>query len=302
MAKGYSPVVVFAFCCDIMNRTTEEERTTMKFLDGLGEDIKKNLLEQLRVLWTHTSTAIEGNTLTLGETAFVLSEGLTISGKPLKDHRDVEGHARAVDAVYNLVAKDEVTAADLFDLHKLVINEQLFDIHKPVGNWKKENNSTNITADGKQTMIEYSNHWEAPELMKRWLDMLKSELQSAREREAVLKAYARLHVAFVGVHPFFDGNGRIARLVSNLPCLKAGYPPIIIAKEKRYEYITALAGYQVVHGVPSLTRELVQEGPLFNRFSDFCEETWSVSLELVEHAQELQRARDKQGAAAKFGG
>ena len=54
----------------------------MKFLEGLSEDIKRNLLEQLRVLWTHTSTALEGNTLTLGETAFVLSEGLTISGNP----------------------------------------------------------------------------------------------------------------------------------------------------------------------------------------------------------------------------
>ena len=96
----------------------------MRFLEGLSEDIKKNLLEQLRVLWTHASTAIEGNTLTLGETAFVLSEGLTISGKPLKDHRDIEGHARAIDLLYGLLNKDEITTADLFDLHRLVIDEQ----------------------------------------------------------------------------------------------------------------------------------------------------------------------------------
>ena len=53
----------------------------MTFLEGLDEDIKTNLLEQLRVLWTHESTALEGNTLSLGDTAFVLREGLTISGK-----------------------------------------------------------------------------------------------------------------------------------------------------------------------------------------------------------------------------
>jgi len=58
----------------------------MKFLDGLSDDLKKNLLKGLRVLWTHASTSIEGNTLTLGETDFVLSERLTIKGKPLKDH------------------------------------------------------------------------------------------------------------------------------------------------------------------------------------------------------------------------
>jgi Fic family protein len=265
----------------------------MKFLAGLSEDIKKNLLEQLRALWTHTSTAIEGSTLSLGETAFVLSEGLTISGKPLKDHLDVEGHARAVDILYELVKKDEITADDMFDLHKLVMTEKVFDIYKPVGGWKRESNSTNITVGGKQTMIEFSDHREVPGLMKRWLEMLNADMKSLRERQEVLSAYARLHISLVSIHPFWDGNGRIARLVSNLPCLKAGYPPIIIAKEKRYDYITALAEYQLAHGAPSLETEVVQEGPLLNKFKAFCEENWRASLELVEQAQTLQRTRDR---------
>jgi len=270
----------------------------MRFLEGLSEDIKKNLLEQLRVSWTHTSTAIEGNTLTLGETAFVLSEGLTINGKPLKDHRDVEGHARAVDVLYNFVGKDEIIEADLFDLHRLVISEHILDFYKPVGGWKRENNSTNITVDGKQTMIEYSNHWEVPKLMKHWLDMLNTEIKSSNERQDALKAYAKLHVSFAGIHPFWDGNGRIARLVSNLPCLKAGFPPIIIAKEKRYDYIMALAEYQLSHGAPSLKTELVQEGPLFDKFIAFCEQNWRTSLVLVGQAQALQRNRDKKARNA----
>lgn len=62
---------------------------SMDFLQNLDKDLQKALITQLRNLWTHTSTAIEGNTLTLGETAFVLEEGLTISGKPLKDHEEV---------------------------------------------------------------------------------------------------------------------------------------------------------------------------------------------------------------------
>jgi len=268
----------------------------MKFIEGLAEDIKKNLLEQLRVLWTHTSTAIEGNTLSLGETAFVLSEGLTISGKPLKDHRDVEGHARAVSVMYDIVRKNEITTSDLFDLHKLVISEQILDVYNPVGDWKKENNSTNITANGKQTMIEFSNYWDVPELMKRWLDMANTEMESAKERQEVLNAYAKLHVSFVGIHPFHDGNGRIARLVSNLPCLNAGYPPIIVAKEKRYDYIMALAEYQLAHGVPSHQAPLVQEGLLLNKFSEFCGQNWRTSLELVEQAHGLQRNREKNNA------
>ena len=266
----------------------------MKFLEGLSDDLRKNLLEQLKVLWTHTSTALEGNTLSLGETAFVLSEGLTISGKSLKDHRDIEGHARAVNLIYSLVEKDEITVADLFDLHKLVIDEQILDVYKPVGGWKKENNSTNITVGGRQTIIEYSNHWDVPELMARWLDLLNSEILRPKDLQDALKAYVRLHVSFVSIHPFWDGNGRIARLISNLPCLKAGYPPIIVAKERRYEYLTAIAEYQLTHGIPGRDTDLFQEGPLLEEFGIFCGENWKSSIELVEQAQALQRERIKQ--------
>ena len=65
------------------------------FLKDLDNDISDALLIQFRNLWTHTSTAIEGNTLTLGETTFVLEEGLTVSGKPLKDHEEIVGHGKS---------------------------------------------------------------------------------------------------------------------------------------------------------------------------------------------------------------
>ena len=80
------------------------------FLQDLDNDIRDALLAQLRNLWTHTSTAIEGNTLTLGETAFVIEEGLTISGKPLKDHEEVVGHAKAIDLVYDLIRRESQLA------------------------------------------------------------------------------------------------------------------------------------------------------------------------------------------------
>lgn len=271
----------------------------MKFLEGLEEDIKRNLLEQLRVLWTHTSTAIEGNSLTLGETAFVLSEGLTISGKPLKDHRDVEGHARAVDLMYELVQKQEITEADLFDLHKLVITEPVFDVYKPVGEWKKENNSTSITVDTRLKTIEFSDFWEVPQIMERWLELLNTEIQSHKEPKEVLKSYARLHVSFAAIHPFWDGNGRLARLIANLPCLKAGYPPVIIEKEKRYDYIMALADYTLTHGVPTRDTGIVHNDRCFDRFTTFCEQCWQSSRSLVEEAHAMQRNRGERLSKAE---
>jgi len=265
----------------------------MKFLDGLADDIKKHLLEGLRALWTHASTAIEGNTLTLGETAFVLSEGLTIKGKPLKDHRDVEGHARAVDLLLSLVRKDTFIAQDLFDLHRLVMNEQILDVLKPVGDWKKDDNYTTIALGDAPTILQFSNYSEVPELMTRWLSMLNKEVQTQKEPEEVLKSFARLHVSFVGIHPFWDGNGRIARLVSNLPCLKAGYPPIIIENEQRFEYITTLSEYYLAHGVPTAKGELVFDNASLEKFYALCEQSWAKSQALVRQARTLQQNRDK---------
>ncbi len=265
----------------------------MKFLDGLSDDIRKNLLQQLRILWTHASTAIEGNTLNLSETAFVLREGLTISGKPLKDHKDVEGHALAVDLMGRLVEKEKITPHDLFDLHRLVITEKPFDVYKPVGAWKMANNSSVATVENRSQIIEYSNFFETPGLMSRWLDLLESECRVHHEPPGLVSAYARLHMSFVGIHPFFDGNGRLARLISNLPCLKAGYPPIIIDKESRYDYVTVLARYQLSHGVPSGNTELVVDGSLFHDFAAFCGQCWESTLSLVAEARVLQQKRNE---------
>jgi len=112
----------------------------LNFLKGLDQDLQKALLTQLRNLWTHTSTAIEGNTLTLGETAFVLEEGITISGKPLKDHEEVVGHAGAIDLVYDLIRSGaDLTEKHLFDFHKAVQAERISDVYKlwAHGRWSR---------------------------------------------------------------------------------------------------------------------------------------------------------------------
>ena len=73
------------------------------FYDHLDPDIRTILLAQIRNVWTHNSTSLEGNSLTLGETDFILEEGLTIQGKPLKDHNEVYGHAKAIELIYELL-------------------------------------------------------------------------------------------------------------------------------------------------------------------------------------------------------
>ena len=269
----------------------------LTFLTNLDPDLQKALMTQLRNLWTHTSTAIEGNTLTLGETAFVLEEGLTIAGKPLKDHEEVVGHARAIDLVYDLVKEGrELSEPDLFALHKAVQTEVIVDVYKPAGSWKIEPNSTVGVVDEKQVIFEYAPPADVPRLMADWFDLYRKLdhcIQPGDDRKA-LDAYAKLHISFVRIHPFFDGNGRLARLVANIPVLKAGLPPIIIPREQRKAYIDALSAYHLAVGQIHGGDELLPEPKKMAPFEAFCRQAWQASLDLVDEVRKKQRARQEQ--------
>ncbi|MCF8074774.1 MAG: Fic family protein [Desulfotignum sp.] len=268
------------------------------FLKNLDQDLQHALLVQLRNLWTHTSTAIEGNTLTLGETAFVLEEGLTVSGKPLKDHEEVVGHARAIDLVYELLKNESPFGEEeLFRLHKAVQTQAVIDVYKPVGAWKKEHNSTVGVVDDKQFIFEYAPPNDVPSLMKSWFKLFHETVQGVREgdKALALEAYVDIHVSFVRIHPFFDGNGRLARLVANIPVLKAGLPPVIIPKEQRKAYIDALSEYHHSAGQIKKGDELLPDPNGLKLFTSFCEQAWKISLFLVDEIHQKQRTRNKKG-------
>jgi len=229
-----------------LSLTTAEP--AFKFLTGLTPSRKTTLINQLRDLWTHTSTAVEGNTLTLGDTHFVLEEGLTISGKPIKDHQEVIGHAKAIDILYQNLNRP-ITEQFLFDLHRAVQAEYVMDIYKPNGNWKVEPNGTYaVTKDDEQVYIEYALPSDVPHLMSEIFSLINSTNSQEIGMANAHKLYARLHAGIAHTHPFWDGNGRIARLLSNIPLLRAGLPPIVIPKEQRRSYIQLLAEYQLATG------------------------------------------------------
>jgi Fic family protein len=216
------------------------------FYDHLDNDIKDLLLAQIRSLWTHYSTSIEGNSLTLGETDFILAEGLTIQGKPLKDHNQVYGHAKAINIIYSLLNQAAIiTKQHLFNLHQTVLTEHITDIDSPIGQWKKQPNfTTYVGNDNKQSWREYPAPKYIERLMMQWLAQLNQSLQATHDAEQAANSYANLHLDFVSIHPFFDGNGRMARLLANLPVLRSGFPPIVIPQQDRYRYKNMLSAYQ----------------------------------------------------------
>lgn len=217
----------------------------MKLFDGMTATRKAEVMAQLKAVWTHDSTAIEGNTLTLGDTMFVLGYGLTVKGKPLKDQIDIQNHARAIDRVMELFVRGRVEEEDLFALHRLLINEQPTDIYKPIGAYKREDNGTYYPdPNGRSVYHKYLPADDVPEAMTQWIAAFNARFKADATREELIAVYALSHAELTAIHPFYDGNGRLARLVANLPVLFAGEPPIVIPKESREDYLNALRAYE----------------------------------------------------------
>ena len=264
------------------------------FYEGLSTDIRDQLLKQVAAVWTHDSTAIEGNTLTLGETVKVLELGLTISGKPLREHQEVYGHARAIDLVYRMIRQPEVSETDLFALHRAVMESSPVDALNPVGGWKQSYNGTTGVAGGQVTYMEYADPLDVPHLMRRWLQEINATLDASRCPADAIGAYVQAHMGFVRIHPFFDGNGRVARLVSNLPVLRGGYPPVIVPNERRGDYIDLLWEYQNAAGKIRRDSPLVPPHPALGRFEELLQAEWQRTLALVEAARKREDDRRAQ--------
>jgi Fic family protein len=189
----------------------------------LPAHLLKRLREELRVAHTYNSNAIEGNSLTMQETKLVIEEGITIGGKPLREHLEAAGNAEAFDMVFKLAEKnapmDHVT---LQEIHGLVTRGQQTDS----GRYR----TLNVRIGGAaKSPPDFS---KVPARME---SLLKALRGGAIERSVIL------HHGIAAIHPFSDGNGRTARLAANLVLMRAGYPPIVLRKEDRKRYYACLA-------------------------------------------------------------
>jgi Fic family protein len=257
-------------------------KKNFKFLQGLTATKQRELLERLKVEWTYTSNALEGNTISLGDTQFIIQYGLTIKGKSIQEHNEVIGHARAVDLVYELLEKERLETQDIFNLHKAVQTQVVMDIYSPIGNWKKEENGRYVKTEEQLIYMEYPKPEDIEYLMQFWLKFFHTQNELINEQQAI-DTYTRLHLAFTSIHPFFDGNGRMARLLANIPLLKNGFLPIVVNNKNREDYLEALSKYDL--SAPKLnqkTTQLVIENSAFENLKSFFEQQYENTKNLVD--------------------
>ena len=189
----------------------------------------KNLKEYFKIGLTYASNALEGNTLTETETKAVVEEGLTIGGKPLKDHLEAIGHARAFEYIWQLAKSSELKERDIKKLHQICFQPR---DNETAGKYRK----VDVIISGSRHNEKIPKHQDVPEQMRRFAEDLGKMRAALRPVEYA----AMTHRNFVYIHPFEDGNGRVARLLMNHALFRAGYPPVIISPFFKHEYLAAL--------------------------------------------------------------
>ncbi len=194
---------------------------------------------------TYTSNAIEGNTLSAVETALVIEKGITVSGKPLKDHLEALDHYDAIRHVRELARQTApLTESDLRNLHRLVMQRSAPEIAGRYAGLARYVR----TGAGRHT---FPSPAEIPSVMGDFANWLGP---AAATPETAFMAHLRL----IDIHPFNDGNGRTARLLMNLILIRGGYPPISVRPEDRLDYVRSLQLSQAGQGTESFNRLLYQ--------------------------------------------
>jgi Fic family protein len=214
----------------------------------LSKETEERILQKFRLDWNYHSNAIEGNKLTYGETVAFLMEGVTAKAKPLKDHLDIKGHDEAVRYLISLVKEKDylLSEADIRNLHKIILKESYWvDAVTPEGLQTRKEikiGEYKSTSNHVKTPTGEIHYYATPEQTPIMMGELMQWCRDAKADKLIhpLILASLFHHQFVSIHPFDDGNGRMARLLMNLLLMQEDYPPIVVRQEDRQNYYQVL--------------------------------------------------------------
>jgi Fic family protein len=222
-----------------------------KILEKIRKDFSKepkenyeNRYESFCSLFTYDSTGIEGNTMTLEETSFLLFEGIVPKEKSLREIYEVTNHKKAFDYILN--HRGDITKEFILKLHELVVfNTLRHDLLSQIGKYRTVQVFIGRSIPPKPQ--------DVPDKMGgllRWYSSNKKILHP-------LVLASHFHEEFEKIHPFVDGNGRVGRLLINFIMRKNGFPMINIPKKKRFKYYEVLYDAQYKNNLKPFVKFLI---------------------------------------------
>ncbi len=234
-----------------MNRQLEHIEKLKKILDSyqpLSDENRTRLDKKFRLEWNFNSNHIEGNTLTYGETELLLIFDQTKGNHEFREYEEMKNHDVALKLIYDLAGDKERDLTEKFirELNEIILvrpfykdaitpNGQITKRLIKIGEYKSFPNSIRLS-NGE--IFYYASPSETSALMNDMMIWYRSASQD--ESQHAVEAAAELHYRFIRIHPFDDGNGRIARLLMNYHLLKNEFPPVIIKFADKKNYLFAL--------------------------------------------------------------
>ncbi len=231
---------------EILGRA-EQLKAELDSLRPLDAEAEARIMQKFRLDWNYHSNNLEGNSLTYGETKALILFGITAQGKPLKDHFEITGHNDAINWVLDLVkGETELTEVFIRKLHTLLLKESSYkEAQTPdgkptrrkieVGKYKTQPNHV-LTVTGET--FYFATPEETPAKMQELVEWFRNEKTKPEVNPIILSAL--FHYKFIRIHPFDDGNGRVARILMNFILMQFGYPPVIIKTEDKENYYAVL--------------------------------------------------------------
>ena len=202
----------------------QKEINALRPLEG---EMLGQIQDYYRVGLTWTSNALEGNSLTESETKVLLEDGLTVGGKPLRDVFEAVGHAKAYDFMFSVFKDRCVDEQTVLKMHRLFYqNIEQGD----AGRYR----DIRVLITGSQYPVA------APDRVQEEMERLFAWVRKERDGYHPVEFAAQLHKRFVFIHPFKDGNGRVARLLMNLALIQDGYLPAVVPPILRGDYVSLL--------------------------------------------------------------
>lgn len=235
---------------DLMNmRRFDKIDTLLSTLNNyrpLTQGEVERLRDEFLIDFTYNSNAIEGNTLTLQETALIIKEGITIAEKPLKEHLEVIGHKEAYYYIEELVKQKTPLSEKLIkDIHSIIL------IDKPQDKGMYRRVPVRIMGSVHEPPQPY--------LVPIQMEQLVLEYEEMKKNLHPIESIALFHLKFETIHPFIDGNGRTGRLLLNLELMKEGYPAINVKFVDRRKYYDCFTSYHELNGNANAFVQMVAE-------------------------------------------
>lgn len=227
----------------------------------LNPDVKKKINYKFQLDWNYYSNTMEGNTLTMDETRSVMIGNLTISGKPIGDVLEMNGHNEVIGEILR-IGKGEVriSEARIREIHKGIMHEEDEAKKKKIGAWKTE---PNYIYNYKNERFDFALPAEVPARMHDLLNKTNASIdaivQNKKDAPHPIDVALQFHLDYIIIHPFYDGNGRTARIFTNLLLISFGYPPFWVKTNERSIYNQYIGDIQGYGGNPDLFFEFAAD-------------------------------------------